>query len=377
MAEALSYPVDLHTLFSKDDSLPKNRPLRIAVLDTAASKTGALSVLREYYDRVCGSNSSDEWFFIIGTEGLLKERKDAPFVHVLLKEDIKRSRIRRLFFDRFSGKGYLSSLKPDVILSMQNTLPRGAEKIGKTVIYLHQPLGFQKIKKFSFFNKWERGLAVYQYLIAGEIDDSLKRADKIIVQTKWMKDAVCEKDGIDPERIEIMPPALPADFDLCKPFKAGDTAADAPDDADLCKPAPGLFVYPAGSMVYKNHQCIADALKLLYDRGVRDLKVVFTEKKEDLPWVSVSPECENMMEWRGMMKREELLKLYKSSVLLFPSYIETFGLPLAEARNLGIPVIAADTPFAREILAGYEKAEFFDAFDPERLSHLMFSMLQP
>ena len=371
MAEALNYPLDFQTLFSGDDSLRKDRPLRIAVLDTVASKTGALSVLRDYYDRVCELKDGNKWFFITGVRGILEEKEDSSDIRVILKEDVKRSRFKRLLFDHFTGKKYLESFDPDVIISMQNTLPRGAEAIAKTVIYLHQPLGFQKIKKFSFFNKWERSLAVYQYMIAGEIDRSLKRADKIIVQTKWMKDAVCEKDGISPDRIDIMAPAMAADFELCKPNSSDGKGVE------LCKPEPGLFIYPAGSMLYKNHQCIVDALKILYDRGVRDLKVIFTEKKEDLPWVFVPNECEDMIEWRGMMKREELLKLYKRSVLLFPSYIETFGLPLSEARALGIPVIAADTPFAREILSGYEKAEFFDAFDPERLSHLILSSLPP
>ena len=54
--------------------------------------------------------------------------------------------------------------------------------------------------------------------------------------------------------------------------------------------------------------------------------------------------------------------------LIFPSFIETFGLPLLEARESGAPVLAADTPFAREILANYEKAEFFPYDNPEILA---------
>ncbi len=360
MAEALNYPVDLSEFFPE---LPTDRPLRIAVLDTAASKTGALSVLRDYHALVKSLKDGNKWFFITGVKGIIDEEGDAPDIHILLKEDVKRSRFKRLLFDHFTGKDFLKKLQPDVIISMQNTLPKGAEKYAKTMIYLHQPLGFQKVKKFSFFNKWERGLAVYQYLIAPEIDRSLKRADKIIVQTKWMKEAVCEKDGISPEKIMIMPPEVPDPKGICG-FEEGNFS-------ELYKPGMRQFIYPAGPILYKDHQCIVDAVQILYKKGIRDIKVIFTEKADNLPWVKVPELISDMIEWRGMVSREELAGLYKRSVLLFPSYIETFGLPLAEARKMGIPVIAAYTPFAEEILSGYEKAEFFKVSDAAELAKLM------
>ena len=46
---------------------------RIVVLDIAASKTGALSILRDYYAKVLSSNDNNEWFFIIGVKGLIEE----------------------------------------------------------------------------------------------------------------------------------------------------------------------------------------------------------------------------------------------------------------------------------------------------------------
>ncbi|MCR4591326.1 MAG: glycosyltransferase [Lachnospiraceae bacterium] len=362
MAEALRTDVNDSTAASK----------RIVVLDIAASKTGALSILRDYYAHVQSLNDDNEWYFIIGAEGLIKEDSNKPNIHVIVREDVKNSRFKRLLFDHFSGKDFLRELKPDLIISLQNTLPVGAEKLAETKIYLHQPLGFQKIKKFSFFNKWERGLAVYQYLIAGEIDRSLKRADSITVQTKWMKDAVIEKDGIAPEKIEVEAPEIRGVGGLCKPDGLSDAELckpDAPEQSGvLCKP---LFIFPAGNILYKNHQCILDAVKILSDRGIRGFRVIFTEEEQNLPWLKVHEECRDVIDWRGMIERDKLLSLYRKAVLLFPSYIETYGLPLAEARAAGAGIIAADTPFAREILSGYTKAEYFDPFDPPALAGLM------
>ena len=71
------------------------------------------------------------------------------------------------------------------------------------------------------------------------------------------------------------------------------------------------------------------------------------------------------------MSREDLFAQYARSVLVFPSYIETIGLPLLEARSVGAPILAADCLYARDGVGDYEKAEFFEAFDAKKLSEMM------
>ena len=77
------------------------------------------------------------------------------------------------------------------------------------------------------------------------------------------------------------------------------------------------------------------------------------------------------IEFIGPVPRTQLFEQYASSVLVFPSYIETIGLPLLEARSVGAPILAADCLYARDGVGGYEKAEFFETFDSEALSRLM------
>lgn len=337
--------------------------LRIVVLNIAASKTGALSVLRDFYREVVLDPRGAEWFFIVGAAGLIEESEAHPDIHIVIRDDVKRSKVRRLRFDHFEGALFLKSFKPNVIFSMQNTLPYGVDSIvspsGKRVksfIYLHQPLGFQKVKRFSFFKKYEREIALYQYLIAPEIDDSLKRADEVIVQTRWMKEAVCEKDGLSGDRVSIVPPDMGSLDKLCKPDQTRES---------------NLFLYPAGSIIYKDHQCIVDAAEILIKKGIRDFKVVFTQKENELPWLKIPDTVRNDLDFRGMIPRNELIPLYQRAVLLFPSYIETFGYPLAEAARLNTPVIASDTPFAREILEDYGRKRFFKVSSSEELAEYM------
>lgn len=66
---------------------------------------------------------------------------------------------------------------------------------------------------------------------------------------------------------------------------------------------------------------------------------------------------------------------YCKSALIFPSYIETVGLPLVEAMSVGAVILAADCEYAHEVLDGYENAFLFDPFKPAELAGLMNSCI--
>jgi len=63
--------------------------------------------------------------------------------------------------------------------------------------------------------------------------------------------------------------------------------------------------------------------------------------------------------------------MYTKSVLIFPSYIETFGLPILEAKLSRCPIVAADTAFAREILCRYKIVKFFNILDYKYLAEIL------
>ena len=77
------------------------------------------------------------------------------------------------------------------------------------------------------------------------------------------------------------------------------------------------------------------------------------------------------IEFIGPVPRTQLFEEYASSILVFPSYIETIGLPLLEARSVGAPILASDCLYARDGVGDYEGAEFFGVFDSKKLSQLM------
>jgi len=99
--------------------------------------------------------------------------------------------------------------------------------------------------------------------------------------------------------------------------------------------------------------------------------------------------CDNVMD---MLERCELLQgfvfqqagcsdaelatwLGHSQALLFPTFAEGYGMPLAEALALGVPVIASDLPAFREI-AG-DIPEYADPLDGRRWAQLVVEYAQP
>ena len=57
----------------------------------------------------------------------------------------------------------------------------------------------------------------------------------------------------------------------------------------------------------------------------------------------------------GRKSHKEVLNLYKQiDYLIFSSKLETWGLPLSEASQCSIPILAPDLPYARETLLGYK-----------------------
>lgn len=66
---------------------------------------------------------------------------------------------------------------------------------------------------------------------------------------------------------------------------------------------------------------------------------------------------------------------HHAQALLFPSFAEGYGLPLAEALTLGVPVIASDLPAFREI-AG-DIPEYLDPLDGKRWGEVIEAYAQP
>jgi len=317
--------------------------MRIVVNNIAASSGGALSILKSFYNYLKNNEAQkeNEWVFLL-SDNYIEETDN---IKVIVLKDVKKSWINRLKFDLYSGKNIISELKPDVVFSLQNTITFGINCCPQ-VLYMHQSIPFQKDVKFSFLKSEERILAVYQYIIGNLIKKSIKKSDKTIVQTNWIRDAVIKETKISPNKIiSILPPV-----ENMTAYKKQNCLKK------------NNFFYPAAKNIYKNHKCIYEASELLNKKGVTDFNISLT--------INSNKSRDNFI-YLGIIPFESVMEQYNLSTLIFPSYIETVGLPLIEASQMETIILVADCAYSREVLKNYENAYFFDPFNPEELAILM------
>lgn len=317
--------------------------MRIVVNNIAASSRGALTILKSFYNYVSEYDNKNKWIFLLGDDYLTKTWN----IDVITLPHVKKSGIRKIIFDFITGRKFINKLEPDVVFSMQNIITFGVKV--PQIAYIHQSLPYQTMKKFSLFKSEERVSAIYQKIIGRIIDLSAKKADKVIVQSKWMKKAVVRKTGIPEEKIvNILP-----DIEDISGYKMENVFDKK------------RFFYPTTNNIYKNNECIYKACVLLRQKGITDFKVKLTLSEDSFNQKSENIDC------IGLISKEAVYEEYNKSTLIFPSYVETVGLPLVEARQMGSIILASDCPFSREVLEGYENSYFFNQFKPQELAALM------
>ena len=323
--------------------------MRILVYDVAADSGGAATVLKSFYEEF-RRDTENEYVFVLS----VFELPETEHIRVLNFPWIKKSPFHRFYFDQFRAHRLVKQYAADQVLSLQNIgLPRAGVP---QIVYEHNALPFSEYR----FKLWEGFRPWFTQQVLGRMmKRSIRRAKKVLVQTNWMKEEIVRQCHVPKEKIGIkFPPVKMPEAQVCR--------------IDRERP---VFLYPANASAYKNHQTFLRACEVLQEQGYGNYKVIWTVTGEENTTIrAIRKEAEERklpIVFSGPMSGAELFRLYAFSILVFPSYIETIGLPLLEARAAGTWILAADCLYARDGVGDYEKAEFFEPFDANKLSDCM------
>ncbi len=122
------------------------------------------------------------------------------------------------------------------------------------------------------------------------------------------------------------------------------------------------FVYVADGEAHKNHRTLLQAWALLNDEGLRPtLALTLTPRDGKLrAELESARQASNLaIADLGYLSRGEVLALYeRARALIYPSTSESLGLPLIEASRVGLPILAGELDYVRDVCTPRE------TFDP-------------
>jgi len=266
----------------------------------------------------------------------------------------KKSWFIRLYYEFFYFKSLSRKLNPDVWFSLHDISPRVVAK--KKFVYCHNPTPFFTPTK----SDWKFGFKIsvfslfYKYLYQLNI----KSNSAVIVQQHWIKKAFEEMYKIENVKVAHPEPYF-------RPI-AKQIILDATKKH---------FFYPSFPRMFKNFELIGDAIALLPEAIRSKIQVHFTlddSYNSYSKYIVDTYSKYKEIHFLGVLEREAVSDYYQAcDVLLFPSRLETWGLPLTEFQRYKKPIFAIDLPYALETIGNYDKAYYFSPNQPAALAALI------
>lgn len=323
--------------------------MNVAVVATAFSGYGTLSIYDQLVRFLENCIGDDHYYFFVADWMPTYPIKNVRYVKIS-----KRKGLFRLYFDFFGFKKQSNRLgiKWDVVISLQNIGIRYSKKVPQ-IVYFQQALTLYHYP-MPLTDKFAKTYFFYHYIYSYYIKVMLKNATHVAIQTEVMKKRFCNRYRFPPKNVGVYFP----DYQKCDVYDNGDNPFDE---------GTFNFIFPATSNAYKEHITIAKALVEVRKANpelCRRIRVHFTltiDERGDLTNFIRNNNLEDCFCFHGTMPHDQLMALYNRCIaLLFPSVIESVGLPLIEAATLGLPVIANDIDFIHEVLYNYEGVSYME-----------------
>lgn len=221
---------------------------------------------------------------------------------------------------------------------------------GKIFVFVQNKLVVDKVSLSSFPFRMKVSIQVQRIIF----NLLLKRNSHLIVQSQTMHELMmAHRSSIDLDRIHLLP-LVPSGLLLKKIDRVKDV------DVEISEKK---FIYVASGDAHKNHLRLLSAWELLAKEDLYPRLLLTLSNKQDVELLDDI----NKMRLRfpvkidnlGPLSHEQVMAAYKSAdALIFPSLTESFGLPLIEANNANLPVIASESDFVRDLVVPVQ------TFDP-------------
>ncbi len=317
---------------------------------------GTLSILNdclEYLDKEL--SSTYKIVALVHKETILNKTDNIEFIE--FPNSVK-SYFYRLYYEYVYFKKLSKKLKPYLWLSLHDMTPNVVSDI--RAVYCHNPSPFYKINLNEFFLDYKFALFSWLYKYLYKIN--ITKNDFVIVQQEWLKDEFTRLYGV--KNVVVANPNIEISIQNEKTIEKSDKT---------------IFFYPSFPRVFKNFELICEAVSLIDSSYADKYEVILTidgsETKYSKDVFDKYSQYENI-KFIGLQTREKVFEIYsKSDCLIFPSKLETWGLPISEFKTYDKSILSIDLPYAKETVGDYSKVKFFSLNNPKELAVYMQNMI--
>jgi glycosyltransferase involved in cell wall biosynthesis len=328
-----------------------NLTRRIVVISAVNfSEGGALTILRECLSE--GLKALPKSWDIVA---LVHDVRlfNFPNIQFIEMPNAKKSWLRRLYWEWFGFMKISRAIKPDLWLSLHDITPRVTAK--RQAVYCHNPSPFYKITireallepNFFLFNL----LYIFLYKV------NIKKNQYIIVQQDWLRNEFQKLYKNLP--IVVAHPISKSFFSVNGIGSRG---------VKIGQKSHIIFLYPALPRVFKNFEVICEAIKILPESVRRLIEVRLTlsgDENRYSQYIFEKYGSIHEIKFIGKQNPEEMALQYDAcDAVVFSSKLETWGLPITEAKIFNKPLLISDLPYSKETVGNYDRVCFLSPHEP-------------
>ncbi|GGG27069.1 glycosyltransferase [Pontibacter amylolyticus] len=277
--------------------------------------------------------------------------------------DSRRSWVKRLQYEYWHFRKLSRELQPYLWFSLHDTSPVVEADI--QAVYCHNPGPYYQVSRKEA--KQDKVFAAFTWFYKYLYQINIHANTYVVVQQDWIRNYFVKTFNLPQEKVVVAyPDTNPAPKAIPELSSAAETKT--------------MFFYPSFPRVFKNFELIGQAVQLLHDKGIHNFKVVLTADGSENAYAhDIKKVYAHLpqINWIGALTREQVDSYYiQSDCLIFPSKLETWGLPITEYKPHQKPMLLARLPYAKETVGSYEQVSFFDPHNAAELAGLMEQVIE-
>jgi len=275
----------------------------------------------------------------------------------------RNSYFRRLYLEYHYFNTLSKRWKPYLWFSLHDISPNVDAEI--RAVYCHNASPFKSVSTSDLFFQPILFFFTLFYKLLYRIN--IKKNNYVVVQQNWLKNEFLSMFQINTEKLLVCYPVITTKNSVVK--------------GESCNMKKDIFTffYPALARPFKNFEVIGEAVKLLNKNGLYKFRVVITIEGNENNYAKFIHKKYGHLEqinFIGILSFDKVQECYATAdALLFPSTLETWGLPITEFKSYEKPILLSKLPYAYETLGEYDKGSFFDPLNPNELAEKMKELM--